>query len=225
MDEMKIKEFLDGIESLKALLNDFKQGENMLVEQYGTPKYYLNEVVNDNSTLKKEITLKKYVLGSLEKTRFINANELKKGKFLFDELLSLINGFLGTDYVLIFFLESRRNFNDEYLEVFNLSFKRNFSTSKSGHVKIYKTEDCSKEVQLGEIIKTESNLSKISVDLVRKNNLVYEGASFENENILFYGHNIEENPFLVKLFEKNSPKNLLNIIPLNGFHSFSDNVD
>jgi hypothetical protein len=128
--------------------------------------------------------------------------------------------------LLIFFIEnSTRYRTDEDVELFNLIFKKTFSSNKAGTIKIKKLDACEKTITLGEIKNIENSKTTIEVDLIYKSTLTYTGSNIKGENILFYGYNIEENPYLVELFKNAIPNKILNIIPLCGSNSFHDNVD
>ena len=112
------------------------------------------------------------------------------------------------------------------MEIFTLMFKKTFATKKLGLIKVLKQEDCNKGISVGEIATINDRQISIQLNCLHLDYFKYLGHTLKNENVLFYGFNIEENPYLVKLFETNAPKKLLNIVPVNHRNSFFyDNVD
>lgn len=220
----QIEQTLKRIKELKDT-NGFKEIEDYLLSKE-SETYFFNEVDLDNKFSDTETILKKYVLKSNGKSGFIKPQELNKEKSLFAEVSKLITEFLGNDYLLIVFFDKNTRYKtDEDFELFNLIFKKTFSLHKIGTVKTKKIEVCEKLITIGEVKKFDDNKMSIDVDLVYKSNLTYVGNSIQNENVLFYGYNIEENPYLIELFKNSIPNKILNIIPLCSSNSFFDNVD
>lgn len=203
-----------------------KQAKNRIKELKESTGYFFKEVDTDNKFEGIKTILKKYVLKSNERSGFIKPQELDKGKQLFEELYKLIAEYFEGNYLLIVFIENNTRYRtDEDVELFNLIFKKTFSSQKTGTIKTKKIESCEKLITIGEVKKFDGNKTSIDVDLIYKNNLTYSGSNINGENILFYGYNIEENPYLVELFINTIPNKILNIIPLCGTNSFHDNVD
>ena len=229
MNKLKMNELLEDLKIFKKLGTILSAESLELVNEFGSPSYFLNEVENDNKLASNITEFKKFVLKGNDRPEFIVRNQLEKGKFLYEELSNLIFDFLGKDYVQISMIEPNknsrafRNFDD--MEHFNLVFKKVFSTKKSGNIKTIETEKCEKQIAVGDYSIKDENTCTIGIDYVFKNNLMYNGHSFENQNVLFYGFNIEENPFLLQLFDKYIPAKILNIIPIGDSKSFYDNVD
>lgn len=220
----QIEQTLKRIKELKES-NGYKEIEEYLLSKE-SQIYFFNEVDTDNKFVDTETIFKKYVLKSNERSGFIKPQELNKEKPLFEEVYKLITEFLGNDYLLIVFFDNNTRYRtDEDVELFNLIFKKTFSVHKIGSIKTKKTEACEKIIAIGEVKKFDDNKTSIDVDLIYKSNLTYAGNSIRSENVLFYGYNIEENPYLVELFRNNSPNKILNIIPLCSNNSFFDNVD
>lgn len=221
---IQIEQTLKRIKDLKDSTG-FKVIEDYLLSKE-SETFFFNEVDTDNKISDGKTTLKKYVLKSNCVSGFIKPQELNKEKPLYDVVSKLINEFLGNDYLLIVFFENNTRYrSDEDVELFNLIFKKTFSKNKVGNIKTKKTEDCVKLITTGEVKNYEDNETSIDIDLIYKSNLTYTGNSIQSENVLFYGYNIEENPYLVELFKKCAPNKILNIIPLNSSNSFFDNVD
>ena len=220
----QIKQALNRIKELKESTG-YKEIEDYLLENE-VQSYFFNEVDTDNKFDNEKTILKKYVLKSNQRSGFIKPQELNKGKPLFEELSKLIAEYFEGHYLLIVFIEnSTRYRTDEDVELFNLIFKKTFSSHKAGTIKIKKLDTCEKTITLGEIKNIENSKTTIEVDLIYKSTLTYSGSNIKGENILFYGYNIEENPYLVELFKNAIPNKILNIIPLCGSNSFHDNVD
>jgi hypothetical protein len=220
----QIEQTLKRIKELKES-NGYKEIEEYLLSKE-SQIYFFNEVDTDNKFVDTETIFKKYVLKSNERSGFIKPQELNIEKPLFEEVYKLITEFLGNDYLLIVFFDNNTRYRtDEDVELFNLIFKKTFSVHKIGSIKTKKTEACEKIIAIGEVKKFDDNKTSIDVDLIYKSNLTYAGNSIRSENVLFYGYNIEENPYLVELFRNNSPNKILNIIPLCSNNSFFDNVD
>jgi hypothetical protein len=221
----KIEEALKRIKELKETTG-YKEIEDYLIYKEES-NYFLNDVMNEGSFNNGETEFKKYILKGFD-SDFIKPNNLNTGKKLYQELKSIINEFIGEDYVLIIFSENgSRSWRNDEMEVFTLMFRKTFATKKLGQIKVLKLEDCNKGISVGEISTRRSD-SQITIQLncLHLDYFRYQGNSLKNENVLFYGFNIEENPYLVKLFETNAPKKLLNIVPVNHRNSFfHDNVD
>ena len=112
------------------------------------------------------------------------------------------------------------------MEILTLMFKKTFATKKLGQIKVLKLEECNKGISVGDITALKDSQISIQLNCLNLDYFKYQGYALKNENVLFYGFNIEENPYLVKLFELNPPKKLLNIVPVNHRNSFfHDNVD
>ena len=220
----QITKALKGMKALEESIG-YKEIEEFLLNKEET-NYFLNEVENDGIINSKEIILMKYILKNAGNHGFISPNKLQKDKHLYNELSSLILDNLGTNYILITMVENHKHYrsNDE-MEHFNLIFRKTFATKTNGNIKTFESEKCSKIVSFGDFQMTSETNCMIGINFVSKNNLVYNGYSFKNQNVLFYGFNIEENPFLIKLFENQTTKKILNIIPISNSHSFYDNVD
>lgn len=220
----QIEQTLKRIKELKDSTG-FKEIEDYLLSKE-SDMFFFNEVDADNKFSDSETNFKKYVLKSNGRSGFIKPQELNKEKPLFDEVSKLIAEFLGNDYLLIVFFDNNTRYRtDEDVELFNLIFKKTFSLNKVGSIKTKKIEVCEKLITIGEVKNYADNKTSIDVDLIYKSNLTYTGNSIQSENVLFYGYNIEENPYLVELFKKSSPNKILNIIPLCSSNSFFDNVD
>jgi hypothetical protein len=226
MNKNEAKEMLSSIKQIKGVLSELNGEENKLINKLGSPNYFLNEVISENRIQSKKIVLRKYILKNDEKYGFIKPTELEKGKFLYEEMVKLINDFLGKDYVLISLQDTdNRTRHSEDSEHFSLIFKKVFTNKMSGNIKAFRLENCEKAIALGKISVQQNKKYKIGIDQVSKNALLYEGELFKGRNVLFYGYNIEENPFLVELFEGYPPNRILNIIPIGDMRSYFDNVD
>jgi hypothetical protein len=222
--EEQIEQALKRIRELKDTTG-FKEIEDYLLSNK-SEQYFFNEVDADNKLVDTETIFKKYVLKSTSRSGFIKPQELNKERLLFKEVYKLITEFLGNDYLLIVFIDNNSRYRtDEDVELFNLIFKKTFSLNKIGCIKTKKIETCEKLITIGEVKNFDDNKTSIDVDLIYKSNLTYTGNSIQSENVLFYGYNIEENPYLVELFKNSSPNKILNIIPLCSNNSFFDNVD
>ena len=220
----QIKQTLNRIKEIKESTG-YKDIEDYLLNKEEQP-YFFNEVDTDNKFEEINIIFKKYVLKSNDGSGFIKPQELNIENKLFEELHTLITGFLGNDYLLIVFFENNTRYSaDEDAELFNLMFKKTFSLHKMGNIKTKKQEACEKLITIGEVKTLGNKKTSIDVDLIYKSNLTYTGNLIQGENVLFYGHNIEENPYLVELFKNNTPAKILNIIPLSRTNLFYDNVD
>jgi hypothetical protein len=220
----QIKQTLNRIKELKESTG-YKEIEDYLLNKEAQP-YFFNEVDTDNKFEDIKTIFKKYVLKGNDSSGFIKPQELNIENKLFEELNNLITEFLGNDYILIVFFENNTRYStDEDVELFNLIFKKTFSLRKMGNIKTKKQEACEKLITVGEIKTFDNNKTCINVDLIYKSNLTYTGNLIQGENVLFYGNNIEENPYLVELFKNNIPSKILNIIPLSRTNSFFDNVD
>ena len=189
-------------------------------------EYILESVLNDNLHDENILSLKKYILKSLNKNEVFRAIDLKPESRLFKDLANIIYESLGGDYIFV----TVKDVGDSYYqepknEVFNRLFRKTFLKNKSGYIKAKKTENCLRIETIGELKELKSNVCTIGVDTTFKNNLIYTGHQFKNESILFYGNNIEENKYLLKLFESYPPKKILNIIPIGESQFIVDNVD
>lgn len=220
----QIKQTLNRIKEIKES-TCYKEIEDYLLNKEAQP-YFFNEVDTDNKFEEINIIFKKYVLKSNDGSVFIKPQELNIENKLFEELHTLITGFLGNDYLLIVLFENNTRYSaDEDAELFNLMFKKTFSLHKMGNIKTKKQEACEKLITIGEVKTLGNKKTSIDIDLIYKSNLTYTGNLVQGENVLFYGHNIEENPYLVELFKNNTPAKILNIIPLSRTNLFYDNVD
>lgn len=220
----QIEETLRRIKELKETAG-FKEIEDYLLHKE-EENYFLNDVMNEGNFSNSETEFKKYILKGFD-SDFIKPNNLDKDKKLYLELKSIINDFIGEDYVLIIFSENgSRVWNNDEMEIFTLMFKKTFATKKLGQIKVLKLEECRKGISLGEILNIKNDQISIQLNCLHLDYFKYQGHTLKNENVLFYGFNVEENPYLIKLFESNPPSKLLNIIPINHRNSFfHDNVD
>ena len=220
----KIEDALRRIKELKESVG-YKEIEDYLLHKEES-NYFLNDVMNEGKLNSENTELTKYILkGSA--SDFIKPNNLNTDKNLYLELKSIINEFMGKDYVLIIFSEnSSRSWSNDEMEIFTLMFKKTFATKKLGQIKVLKLEECNKGISVGDITALKDSQISIQLNCLNLDYFKYQGYALKNENVLFYGFNIEENPYLVKLFELNPPKKLLNIVPVNHRNSFfHDNVD
>lgn len=226
MDKNKVKEMLENIKSVKELINELIKEENNLMNEMGTPNYKLEEVITENVIDKKVIDFRQFVLKSESGNSFIKSSELEEGKFLHSELKQLITEFLGEDYVNVSFIrpDDRNRFYDES-EFFGIVFKKAFSKTKHGTIRAFDVDKCDKYSKTGITAQIDENKCQISIDQVRSKCLFYKGHNIAANNILFFGYNIEENPFLVELFQEQKPAKILNIVPIGDMKPFYDNVD
>lgn len=220
----QIEDALKRIKELKESAG-YKEIEDYLLHKEES-NYFLNDVMNEGNFNNGETEFKKYILKGFD-SDFIKPSNLDKDKKLYLELKSIIDDFIGEDYVLIIFSENgSRAWNNDEMEIFTLMFKKTFATKKLGQIKVLKLEDCSKGISIGEISNIKDGRISIQLNCLHLDYFKYHGHTLKNENVLFYGFNIEENPYLVKLFETNPPNKLLNIVPVNHRNSFfHDNVD
>lgn len=220
----QLQEALKRIKELKESVG-YKEIEDFLLHKEES-NYFLNDVMNDGKFNNAETEFKKYILKGFD-SGFIKPNNLDKDKKLYLELKSIISDFIGEDYVLILFSENgSRAWRDDEMDIFTLMFRKTFATKKLGQIKVLKLEDCIKGISLGETANIKVDQISIQLNCLHLDYFKYQGYSLKNENVLFYGFNIEENPYLVKLFETNPPNKLLNIVPVNHRNSFfHDNVD
>lgn len=226
MDKKKVKEMLDSIKTVKELINELNKEENSLIKETGTPDYNLDEVITEIVFEENKTEFKQFVLKSEARHGFIQGNELEEGKYLHKDLSELITNFLGKEYVNISFIQTddRSRFYDE-AEHFGLVFKKVFTKKKYGTVRSYNIDNCEKSAMAGKVLQIGNDKCEISVDQVKSKCLFYTGYSFANKNVLFFGFNVVENPFLVALFKEHKPAKILNIVPIGGNRSFFDNVD
>lgn len=220
----QIEDALKRIKELKESAG-YKEIEDYLLHKEES-NYFLNDVMNEGNLSNGETEFKKYILKGFD-SDFIKPNNLDKDKKLYLELKSIINDFIGEDYVLIIFSENgSRSWSHDEMEIFTLMFKKTFTTKKLGQIKVLKLEDCNKGISLGEIATINDSQISIQLNCLHLDYFKYQGHILKKENVLFYGYNVEENPYLVKLFEANPPSKLLNIVPVNHRNSFfHDNVD
>jgi hypothetical protein len=220
----KIEDALRRIKELKESAG-YREIEDYLLHKEES-NYFLNDVMNEGKLNNENTELKKYILKGFD-SDFIKPNNLNTDKNLYLELKSIISEFIGEDYVLIIFSENgSRAWSDDEMEIFTLMFKKTFATKKLGQIKVLKLEDCNKGISVGDITALKDSQISVQLNCLHLDYFRYQGHSLESENVLFYGFNIEENPYLVKLFETNAPKKLLNIVPVNNRNSFfHDNVD
>jgi hypothetical protein len=128
--------------------------------------------------------------------------------------------------VLIVYTENKsRYINNQNCELFDLVFKKTFVNKKTGKIKTRVFDSCQQTISIGDTKHEVNNHLNVGIDLVYKDNLTYNGHSLNGENVLFYGHNIEENRFLIELFKIHRPAKLLNIVPLSGTKTFFEDVD
>lgn len=220
----QIEDALKRIKELKESAG-YKEIEDYLLHKEES-NYFLNDVMNEGYFSNGETEFKKYILKGFD-SDFIKPNNLDRDKKLYLELKSIINNFIGEDYVLIIFSENgSRAWSHDEMEIFTLMFKKTFATKKLGQIKVLKLEDCNKAISVGEISNIKDGQISIQLNCLHLDYFKYQGHSLKNENVLFYGFNIEENPYLVKLLETNPPNKLLNIVPVNHRNSFfHDSVD
>lgn len=220
----KVQETLRRINELKESAG-YKEIEDYLNYREES-HYFLNEVLTDGKLEKERTEFRKYILKSYN-NEFIYPASLNSDRKLHRELTAIISEFLGVDYLLIASFENRINYrNNDDMELFHLVFKKTFSTMKSGEINVIKLEDCPKGIAIGDVENNVDNRVSIQLNYVYQKYFTYEGHKLKNENVLFYGFNIEKNPYLVKLFETNPPNKLLNIVPVNHRNSFFyDNLD
>jgi hypothetical protein len=220
----QIEDALKRIKELKESAG-YSEIEDYLLHKEES-NYFLNDVMNEGNLSNGETEFKKYILKGFD-SDFIKPNNLDKDKKLYLELKSIINNFIGEDYVLIVFSENgSRAWSHDEMEIFTLMFKKTFATKKLGQIKVLKLEDCNKGITVGEIATINDSQISIQLNCLHLDYFKYLGHTLKNENVLFYGYNVEENPYLVKLFEANPPNKLLNIVPVNHRNSFfHDNVD
>lgn len=220
----QIEDALKRIKELKESAG-YKEIEDYLLHKEES-NYFLNDVMNEGNFSNGETEFKKYILKGFD-SDFIKPSNLDKDKKLYLELKSIINDFIGEDYVLIIFSENgSRSWSHDEMEIFTLMFKKTFATKKLGQIKVLKLEDCHKGISLGEIATINDSQISIQLNCLHLDYFKYQGHILKNENVLFYGYNVEENPYLIKLFEANPPSKLLNIVPVNHRNSFfHDNVD
>mgnify|MGYP001023353699 FL=1 len=220
----KIEDALRRIKELKESVG-YKEIEDYLLHKEES-NYFLNDVMNEGKLNSENTELKKYILKGFD-SDFIKPNNLNTDKNLYLELKSIINEFMGKDYVLIIFSEnSSRSWSNDEMEIFTLMFKKTFATKKLGQIKVLKLEECNKGISVGDITALKDSQISIQLNCLNLDYFKYQGYALKNENVLFYGFNIEENPYLVKLFELKKHKKLLNIVPVNHRNSFfHDNVD
>lgn len=226
MDKKKVKEMLDNIKNVKEFMNELNKEQDSLIKETGTPDYSLDEVVTEIAFDEKQTEFRQFVLKGESRHGFIQGNELESGKFLHADLTELIKKFLGDDYINISFIQSddRNKFHDD-TEHFGLVFKKVFTKKKYGTVRAYNIDNCEKSARAGKLLQIEDEKCQISVDQVKSKCLFYNGHSYINRNVLFFGYNVVENPFLVELFKEYKPSKILNIVPIGGMRSFFDNVD
>jgi len=226
MDKNKVKEMLENIKSVKEFIKELSLEENSLLTETGSPDYSLDEVLTESAFDEKETEFRQYALKSEVKNDFIQGAELERGKYLHTDLSELINKFLGEDYINISFIQSddRSRFHDD-TEHFGLVFKKIFTKKSYGTIRANNIDNCGKAARAGEVIQIADEKCQINVDLVKSKCLFYSGHSFVGKNILFFGYNVIENPFLVELFNTYKPAKILNIVPIGGTRSFYDNVD
>lgn len=220
----QIEDALKRIKELKESAG-YKEIEDYLLHKEES-NYFLNDVMNEGNFSNGEIDFKKYILKGFD-SDFIKPSNLDKDKKLYLELKSIINDFIGEDYVLIIFSENcSRSWSHDEMEIFTLMFKKTFATKKLGQIKVLKLEDCNKGISVGEIATLNESQISIQLNCLHLDYFKYHGHTLKNENVLFYGYNVEENHYLVKLLETNPPSKLLNIVPVNHRNSFfHDNVD
>lgn len=220
----QIEDALKRIKELKESVG-YKEIEDYLVNKEDS-NYFLNDVITEDKFSNGETDFKKYILKGFD-SDFIKPNNLNTDKKLCQELKTIINDFIGEDYVLIIFSENASSsWRVTEMEIFTLMFRKTFSSKKIGQIKVLKLEDCDKGISLGDITKLKDSTVSIQLNCLHLDYFKYQGHSLKNENVLFYGYNIEENPYLVKLFVTNAPKKLLNIVPVSNRNSFfHDNVD
>ncbi len=220
----QLEDVLRRIKELKEL-SGYKEIEDYFLNKEES-NYFLNDVMNEGKINNVETDFKKYILKGFD-SDFIKPDNLNTDKKLYLKLKSIINDFIGEDYVLIIFSENgSRAWNHGEMEIFTLMFKKKFAAKKLGQIKVLKLEDCSKAISVGDIEEINEKQISIQLNCLHLDYFKYQGHALKNENVLFYGFNIEENPYLVKLFETNPPNKLLNIIPINNGNSFFyDNVD
>ncbi len=220
----QVQEALRRIKELKESVG-YKEIEDYLLHKEES-NYFLNDVITEDKFSNSEIDFKKYILKGFD-SDFIKPNNLNTDKKLYLELKAIINDFIGEDYVLIIFSENgSRSWRDTEIELFTLMFRKTFSSKKNGVIKVLKLEDCDRGISLGDITTLKDSTVSIQLNCLHLDYFNYKGHSLKNEKVLFYGYNIEENPYLVKLFETNAPEKLLNIVPVSNRNSFLyDNVD
>lgn len=212
MEKENIDQLVSTIRELTIALNGIK-GKT----------YHFNEVSSEG-VLNPEIEFKKYLLKNTY-SDFISTEELQEGRELRIELDTEIKSTLGNEFINISFVDnsSHTRYSDG-IEQFSLIFRKTYDKIP-GSIRALRVDDRPGKVKLGDNISELNGKSEINIDFVRTSCLKYIGPYFKNKNVLLFGPNIEENPYIVELFNCFPPKKLTNIVPLGSMRSFFDNVD
>ena len=212
MEKEKIEHLTQTIEELTSALNKIKGSD-----------FHLDEVSTE-SVLNPKIILKKYLLKNTF-SDYISTEELREGRELRKTLDTLMETTFANEFININFIDksSRVHYSDQGIEQFSIIFRKTYDRI-SGSIRVFRVDEQPGKIKLGEISSTNGK-AEINVDFVRTACLKYVGPEFTDKNVLLFGPNIEENPYLIELLNSFPPKKLINIVPLGSARSFFDNVD
>lgn len=212
MEKEKIEQLTQTIRELTSALNSIKGSS-----------FHFDEV-SPESILNPKIDFKKYLLKNTF-SDYISTEELREGRELRRILDTLIETSFANEFINVNFIDksSRVRYSDEGIEQFSIIFRKTYDRI-SGSIRVFRVDEQPEKIKLGDISSTNDK-AEINVDFVRTACLKYVGPEFTNKNVLLFGPNVEENPYLVELLNCFPPKNLINIVPLGSARSFFDNVD
>ena len=218
----EMKKAIELSEQLKASLSSLKKEEINSLALYSETDYCItNMLVNNND--QRPFHLDKYMLSGNTGYDFIDPRFLDKGSPLHDSLLNLIKDTINKNFITIYIKPKIFSFQNN--DLFSLKFYNTFKFQGCGRIQGLDLQKQDDFLQLGASNSNESEKINVSVELVKKGMLSYEGNSLKDKDLLIYGEDVESNRYLDFFLTKMEPNKVLNIVPYLDRPFMHDNVD
>ncbi len=218
----EIKRAIELSEKLKASLNLLKKEEINALTLNSETNYSLTKMLSDGD-FEKSFNLNKYMLSGNTGYDYIDPRFLDKGNSLYDSLIMLIKETLNKDYLTVYI--KPKSFSFQNNDLFSLKFYNSFKQEECGRIIGLDFNNHNDYLQLAESNSNWLNKINVSVELVKKGMLSYEGNSIKDKDVLIYGADVESNRCLDYFLKEIRPNKVLNIIPYHNSIFIHDNVD